>query len=136
MSACIPYSVSLICDYTLPKERGRAQSLFAAGMYLGVGLSSVSAILDEAIGWRKTIVVIGVLCIAFGLPAIILKEPARNKTNQEELAEDYNKAAVDKDKDESDVVMGEIDDDAGVQSQILKSKQFEASEEEMAGLTQ
>lgn len=121
MSACIPYSVSLICDYTLPKERGRAQSLFAAGMYLGVGLSSVSAILDQAVGWRKTMVLVGVICIAFGLPAIILREPPRNVTNQEELAEDYNEAAVDQDEDESDIKKGEIDEDAGVQSFLSKN---------------
>ena len=81
MSACIPYSVSLICDYTLPKERGRAQSLFAAGMYMGVGLSSVSAILDGAVGWRKTVLIIGVICIVWAFPALALKEPPRNVTN-------------------------------------------------------
>ena len=42
MSCCVPVSVSMICDYVIPSERGRAQSLFAAGMYLGVGLSSLS----------------------------------------------------------------------------------------------
>lgn len=42
MSANVPISVSLICDFALPSERGRAQSFFGAGMYLGVGLSSLS----------------------------------------------------------------------------------------------
>ncbi len=42
MSACVPISVSMICDYVVPGERGRAQSFFAAGMYLGVGLSSLA----------------------------------------------------------------------------------------------
>ena len=55
MSCDVPNSVSLICDYVVPAERGRANSLFAAGVYLGVGLSSVSAVLDYAVGWRHAI---------------------------------------------------------------------------------
>lgn len=50
MASNVPLSVSLLCDYTDPHERGRAQSLYAAGMYLGVGFSSLSILLDEAIG--------------------------------------------------------------------------------------
>ena len=49
MASNVPISVSLLCDYTAPWERGRAQSLYAAGMYLGVGFSSLSIALDKAI---------------------------------------------------------------------------------------
>lgn len=50
MSACIPVSVSLITDYFEHEMRGRANSLFAFGVYLGVGMSSLTLILDEWIG--------------------------------------------------------------------------------------
>ncbi len=65
MSANVPISVSLICDYVLPNYRGRAQSFYACGMYLGVGLSSLAEILDEACGWRVAIRYIGLICGAF-----------------------------------------------------------------------
>eukprot|EP00347_Sterkiella_histriomuscorum_P006068 403354189 len=50
MSACIPVSVSLINDYFEHEQRGRANSLFAFGIYLGGGLSSLSLILDQKTG--------------------------------------------------------------------------------------
>lgn len=64
MSSNVPISVSLICDYVEPHERGRAQSLYAAGMYMGVGLSSLAEILDKAVGWRASIRYIGLTCAA------------------------------------------------------------------------
>lgn len=83
MSAGVPISVSLICDYVLPNQRGRAQSFYACGMYLGVGLSSLSEILDEACGWRVAIRYIGLICGSFALLMFLLQEPKRNKTNKE-----------------------------------------------------
>lgn len=50
MSSCIPVSVSLINDYFEHEKRGRANSLFAFGIYLGGGLSSLTLILDEYVG--------------------------------------------------------------------------------------
>lgn len=50
MGSCIPLSVSLLSDFTMPKERGIAQSIFAAGVYLGVGMSSISIVIDDRVG--------------------------------------------------------------------------------------
>lgn len=50
MAACIPVSVSLINDYFEHEMRGRANSMFAFGIYLGGGLSSLSLILNEKEG--------------------------------------------------------------------------------------
>lgn len=50
MGSCVPVSVSLLSDFTMPSERGVAQSIFAAGVYLGVGMSSISVLLDNALG--------------------------------------------------------------------------------------
>lgn len=46
MSACIPTSTSLINDYFAHEMRGRANSLFAFGVYLGGALSSLTLLLD------------------------------------------------------------------------------------------
>ena len=85
MSCCVPVSVSLICDYVIPTERGRAQSFFAAGIYLGVGLSSLSQILDEAVGWRSAVRFVALICGCVALLLIPIKEPKRNETNVELL---------------------------------------------------
>lgn len=83
MSSNVPISVSLICDYVTPGERGRAQSIYAMGMYLGVGLSSISEILDSAVGWRAAIRWISLICFCFAFLALFLIEPSRNNTSKE-----------------------------------------------------
>lgn len=54
-------------------------------MYLGVGMSSISAILDDNDGWRETIQLIGYINYAFALSIILLKEPKRNMANVKEI---------------------------------------------------
>lgn len=54
-------------------------------MYLGVGMSSISAILDDNDGWRETIQLIGYINYAFALSVILLKEPKRNMANVKEI---------------------------------------------------
>ena len=81
MATSIPYSVSILSDYTMPHERGIAQSIFAAGVYLGVGMSSISVLLDNALGWRNTVRVIGFICLGLAALQLLVKEPVRNGTN-------------------------------------------------------
>jgi len=50
MSGNVICSVTLLNDYVQPNERGIAQSWFAAGVYLGVGFSSITIALDKALG--------------------------------------------------------------------------------------
>ena len=50
MAACIPASVSLIADYFQHELRGRANSLFAFGIYLGVAMSSLTVLVDKLVG--------------------------------------------------------------------------------------
>ena len=45
-----PVSLSLLSDFNVPRDRGMAQAIFAAGMYLGVGMSSISLLLDKTYG--------------------------------------------------------------------------------------
>jgi len=88
MGSCIPLSVSLLSDLTMPHDRGIAQSIFAAGVYLGVGMSSFSVMIDDSVGWRNTTQIICVISWAISIPMFFVPEPIRNETNrlaQEEL---------------------------------------------------
>jgi hypothetical protein len=50
-------------------------------MYLGVGLSSLSEILDEATGWREAVRLIALICYGFAFFVFFIREPLRNKTS-------------------------------------------------------
>ena len=50
MGSNVPLSVSMLSDLTLPSERGLAQSIYALGVYLGVGMSSIAIFFDESLG--------------------------------------------------------------------------------------
>jgi len=52
-------------------------------MYLGVGLSSLSELIDEASGWRAAIRYIGLICFGAAACMFALKEPERNITSKE-----------------------------------------------------
>lgn len=52
---------------------------------MGVGLSSVSEILDQAVGWRTTIQIICYINFAFAISCIFLTEPRRNLANTKEI---------------------------------------------------
>lgn len=54
---------------------------------MGVGLSSLSALFDQAYGWRTECQIVCGICIAFAFANFTLYEPIRNKTNKDALAE-------------------------------------------------
>uniref|UniRef100_A0A7S2Y1D3 Major facilitator superfamily (MFS) profile domain-containing protein n=1 Tax=Fibrocapsa japonica TaxID=94617 RepID=A0A7S2Y1D3_9STRA len=84
-----PASYSLIADY-FPKERlATANGIFAWGVYLGGGLSSLSITMAESIGWRSTTFLVAM--VGFVLAAVFVltvQEPTRhdvpNDTPKEE----------------------------------------------------
>lgn len=110
MASNVPISVSLLCDYTVPWERGIAQSLYAAGMYLGVGFSSLSILLDEALGWRGTMQLISIICGGLSLLFLILPEPKRNVTNAL-LADALVEGQLPSDASEAEMPLKEKDQD-------------------------
>jgi hypothetical protein len=65
------------------------------GVYLGVGLSSLSEILDEASGWRVAIRYIGLICFGFAFLMFLLREPERNKAIKEEIRQSIHGSQVD-----------------------------------------
>lgn len=71
-----PTAYSLISDYFPPDKRSTANSLFAAAIYVGTGLSSLNLLVLKEYGWREDLNIIGGLgmLIAF-LALLIMEEP-------------------------------------------------------------
>jgi hypothetical protein len=67
--------VSLITDYFNHTELGRANSIFAFGVYLGVGLSSLTILIDDNIGWVNALTSISIICYLFAASLLLLLEP-------------------------------------------------------------
>lgn len=75
-----PAAYSLIADYFPPLSRGRANGLYAFGVYVGGGLSSLSIVIAQAAGWKFTSFLCGGLGGALAvLLLLFLREPARGK---------------------------------------------------------
>jgi predicted MFS family arabinose efflux permease len=55
-------------------------------------MSSISIILDQAVGWRMTVRIISFICLAFVISQLFVKEPIRNATNM--LEKDGPQAAL------------------------------------------
>lgn len=92
-AALAPAAYSMIADYVPPATRGRALGLFAIGVYLGIGLSTLAGglVYDwlAALGplalpwgtslapWQLTFIVIGLPGLAVAAWALSLREPVR-----------------------------------------------------------
>lgn len=63
-----PAAYTLIADIFPKSIVGSVNGIFSSGIYLGGGLASLSILLDNILGWRSTVFVIG----AFGLVAALL----------------------------------------------------------------
>jgi len=73
-----PASYSLIADYFDQSKRGQANGLYAFGVYVGGGLSSLSIVIDNALGWKGTSYLCGGLGLLVSLGLLfILTEPER-----------------------------------------------------------
>ena len=71
-----PAAYTLIADI-FPKDLvGRMNGILSGGVYLGGGLASLSILLDNSIGWRSTITVIGLVGMSIAaIGTFVIKEP-------------------------------------------------------------
>lgn len=85
-----PASYSLIADYFPADRRAEANGIYAFGVYVGGGLSSMSIAMAESVGWRGTCFVI--TCFGALLAVMVfvtMKEPERKNDNKkQEVTED------------------------------------------------
>lgn len=75
-----PCALSILTDYFPPNQRASANAVLNMGIYLGVGMSSLSIMFIKEYGWRWTYNIIGIIGISCGfLVLIFVKEPKRGK---------------------------------------------------------
>lgn len=77
---CGPPAYSLITDYFPPEKRTTANAVYSLGIYIGFALTNFSILLLEAVGWRKTYFVIGIMGMVSGLISFfVIMEPPRGR---------------------------------------------------------
>jgi MFS family permease len=105
---CGPPAYSLIVDYFPPEVRTTANAVYAFGIYVGTGLSSINIIMISRLGWRWAYAITGMIGIAIGLLVLlIVKDPIRGrfeprvakKVEDEELASEGSQINDDADID-------------------------------------
>lgn len=71
-----PAAYTLLAEIFPKKIIGSINGIFSSGVYVGGGLASLSIILDNVIGWRNTLFVIGGIGVAVACFCLFLvKEP-------------------------------------------------------------
>jgi MFS family permease len=87
-SALSPSVYSLIADYFKPKHRARVFSVYASGIFIGVGLSFlIGGSIAEAYDWRIALRSVGLPGVGLAFLAFfVLKEPKRI-TSQDQKSE-------------------------------------------------
>ncbi len=88
LSACFPIIFSLISDSFHPKFRARASSIYTLGLYLGVGMSSLSIVIEKQIGWRNTFRMVAGLSYLATLIILLVSEPVRGRFNPKKKNEE------------------------------------------------
>jgi len=73
-----PIAYSLIVDFFPQEKRTVANSFFSLGIYVGVGLSSITVIVDGMAGWRETYLMVGIFGVFVGFSTLLfIVEPTR-----------------------------------------------------------
>lgn len=79
----IPAGYSLIADNVSKDKLASSNSIYSSGVYLGGALSSISLLLDESIGWRGTLALIGGFGVVSAAAAGLLLPSDDRDTNTE-----------------------------------------------------
>jgi MFS family permease len=75
-----PAAYSMIPDYFPPQGRAMANAILALGAVLGEAFASLSTILIDSFGWRKTYFIIGAIGVLVALLALMfIKDPERGR---------------------------------------------------------
>jgi sugar phosphate permease len=90
-SACSPPAYSLIADYFPAQYRTTANAVYAFGIYIGGGLSSLSLIIITSVGWRWAFIIVAVIGILSGvIMFIVVREPKRGGLDKKMVTRDPN----------------------------------------------
>ncbi len=88
-SALSPSVYSLLADYFKPEHRARVFSVYASGIFIGVGLSFlIGGSIAQTYDWRIALKSVGLPGIGLAILAFfVLKEPIRNKSKTSKSGE-------------------------------------------------
>ncbi|MGN0884775.1 MAG: MFS transporter [Candidatus Spyradosoma sp.] len=83
----IPAALALITDYHRGSTRSLATGIHMSGIYAGMALAGFGATMSDAIGWRMTFALFGLIGVLYGFVLIVLlrdpsKAPADNAREQ------------------------------------------------------
>lgn len=86
-SALSPSVYSLLADYFKPKHRARVFSVYASGIFIGVGLSFlIGGSIAENYDWRIALKSVGLPGVGLAvLGYFLLKEPSREKSENAQV---------------------------------------------------
>jgi sugar phosphate permease len=92
-----PAAYSIISEIFPSTYVGTANSIYSTGIYLGGGMASLSIQLDQLLGWRKSLITMGILGIVLAIIAkFYLRDPRtilfslRSTTNSNNNANNIN----------------------------------------------
>lgn len=92
----IPAALALITDYHRGSTRSLATGIHMSGIYAGMALAGFGATMSDAIGWRMTFALFGLVGVIYGFVLIVfLREPGAAPADnaREEKMRDEKRAA-------------------------------------------
>ena len=95
----IPAALALITDYHRGSTRSLATGIHMSGIYAGMALAGYGATMSDAIGWRMTFAVFGLVGVVYGFILIVfLRDPSKAPADnaREQLREDVPAAKEEK----------------------------------------
>jgi MFS family permease len=86
-AGCTPPAHSLLADYFPPEKRATVLSLYACGVYVGVGLGFwLGGWINDAFGWRVAFFVVGLPGVAMALVVrLTVREPLRGMSERQPI---------------------------------------------------
>eukprot|EP00640_Fibrocapsa_japonica_P001860 CAMPEP_0113940958 /NCGR_PEP_ID=MMETSP1339-20121228/6974_1 /TAXON_ID=94617 /ORGANISM="Fibrocapsa japonica" /LENGTH=453 /DNA_ID=CAMNT_0000944957 /DNA_START=10 /DNA_END=1371 /DNA_ORIENTATION=+ /assembly_acc=CAM_ASM_000762 len=85
----VPPAYSIIADYFQKENLATANGIFAWGVYLGGGLSSLSIVMADSLGWKVTCVVVALIGLFLAVVVMsTIKEPPRTRERNSSLVQE------------------------------------------------
>jgi predicted MFS family arabinose efflux permease len=72
-----PCCISLINDFFQHENRAKANSVYVAAISVGVGFANLTSFINEAVGWRDSILVVSGIGMVATILIFFMEEPLR-----------------------------------------------------------
>jgi len=99
----VPAAYTLIADKVSKDKLAFSNSIYGSGVYLGGALASLSLLLDQSVGWRSTLEVIGGFgVVSVGVAGLLL--PSDGDRNANKIAKDSETPSSTNTEEENSIV--------------------------------